>query len=194
MRRLVPALLLLALACGQPTEAVYAPCEAGLTLGFENPSLPSPQREEERQQLRVSETRADARGLLVRRTYSSLKVPALEVAVLHRDGGVALLSEGRPDGIPILPQGFPDRVQHWRLGEVQYRIIGRVEARLPGLELPEGSRQGVWVEAEAPNGVRSRRLYLPGIGEAEAHVLRDGQWVCVNRLISRGFTDAPMAH
>jgi len=42
-------------------------------------------------------------------------------------------------------------------------------------------------------GPRQRSFFLPGIGEAETREWLDGRWVVTNRLVSRGFTDAPAA-
>lgn len=191
MKRLAPALLLLALACARTEPAVYGPHEAGLTLIYENPSLPEAQRAEQRQQLRVEASKEVDRGVMVRRSYSSLANPPMDLVVFHRGGGTALL---RPDGsaqLQLLPEGFPDRVSDWEVQGTRYRVLGRAEARLP-FPLPADQRLGVWVEAIPAKGPRTRVLYLPGMGEVESLVREGAAWTCVNRLVSRGFIDAPL--
>ena len=72
------------------------------------------------------------------------------------------------------------------------RVIGRAALQNPDLKLPDDyDRIGLWVEMETRDGSKRRIFFLPGIGEAESQVLKGGQWVAVNRLVSRGFTDAP---
>jgi hypothetical protein len=73
-------------------------------------------------------------------------------------------------------------------------VIGRGYWNGP-LELPDTDRMGVWVEARRPGGARLRGFFLPKLGEVE--VLEErvennvSRWVSVNRLVSRGFTEAP---
>jgi hypothetical protein len=50
---------------------------------------------------------------------------------------------------------------------------------------------GVWVEASRKEGAKRRTLYLQGLGEVETLEWRGGEWVAVNRLVGRGFTDLP---
>lgn len=191
MKRLAPAFLLLALACARTEPGVFGPNEAGLILIYENPSLPEAQRTEQRQQLRVEASKAAEEGLMVRRSYSSLSSPPMDLVTFHRDGGTALV---RPDGsarLQVLPEGFPDRVRSWEVQGTRYRVLGRAEARLP-LTLPAEQRLGVWVEAAPAKGPRTRVLYLPGLGEVESLVQEGAGWICVNRLVSRGFADAPI--
>lgn len=191
MKRLAPLSLLAALACSPAGPAVYGPHEAGLTLTYENPSLPETQRAGQRQQLRVEASKEVDGGVMVRRSYSSLSSPPMDLVVFHRGGGIALL---RPDGraqLQVLPEGFPERVRAWEFQGTRYRVLGRAEARLP-FALPLDQRLGVWVEATPSKGPRSRVLYLPGLGEVESLVQEGTGWACVNRLVSRGFTDAPI--
>lgn len=170
---------------------MYGPHEAGLTLIYENPSLPEAQRAEQRQQLRVEASKEVDGGVMVRRSYSSLSSPPMDLVVFHRSGGTALV---RPDGgarLQVLPEGFPERVRAWELQGTRYRVLGRSEARL-SLALPPEQRLGVWVESVPAKGPRTRVLYLPGLGEVESLVQEGNGWICVNRLVSRGFTDAPI--
>lgn len=170
---------------------MYGPHEAGLTLIYENPSLPEAQRAEQRQQLRVEASKEVDGGVMVRRSYSSLSSPPMDLVVFHRSGGTALV---RPDGgaqLQVLPEGFPERVRAWELQGARYRVLGRSEARL-SLALPPEQRLGVWVESVPAKGPRTRVLYLPGLGEVESLVQEGNGWICVNRLVSRGFTDAPI--
>lgn len=191
MKRLVPVLLPLALACAPTESNVYGPHRAGLTLIYQNPSLPEAQRAEQRQQLRVEASKEVDGGVMVRRSYSSLSSPPLDLVVFHRGGGTALV---RPDGgarLQVLPEGFPDRVQTWEVQGTRYRVLGRAEARL-AMTLPSGQRLGVWVESIPAKGPRTRVFYLPGLGEAESLVQEGNGWICVNRLVSMGHTDAPI--
>lgn len=184
-------LLLLALACAPTEPAVYGPHEVGLTLIYENPSLPEAHRPEQRQQLRVEASKEVDGGVMVRRSYSSLSSPPMDLVVFHRDGGMALV---RPDGgarLQVLPEGFPDRVRTWELQGTRHRVLGHAEARLPMVLAPE-QRLGVWVESIPAKGPRTRVLYLPGLGEVESLVQEGRGWICVNRLVSKGHTDAPL--
>ena len=77
----------------------------------------------------------------------------------------------------------------------KFRVLGRAVADLHGLKLPDtADRVGVWVESESPQGPRLRTYFLPDIGEVETLVWRQGAWLSANRLVSRGFTDAPVSH
>ena len=190
------ALLLLVLVPGcdrvlaPPVPAVYAAWEEGLTLGFEAPGS------RQRLSVRVQEARPSAAGLAVTETFSTTG-GVWEARLLQKNGGVLL----DPDGgrIPLLPEGFPDRVTRWSSGHSYSWVVGRALADLPGVTFGDPSAQiGVWVETFRPEGGgrRSRTLFLPDIGEAET---RDwdpgaGRWVTTNRLVTRGFTDAPPAH
>ena len=120
---------------------------------------------------------------------------AVDVTFLQEDGGVSLGAD--PGSMTrILPKGFPDRVSQWEDRGVLHQVLGRACVTLPGVSFgsPEPV-EGVWVETVPVHalGPRTRTLYLPGVGEAETLVWKDGQWQAVFRLVSRGFTDLPLA-
>jgi hypothetical protein len=193
------ALAALALATGcdrlvAPRQRpIYAAWEEGLTLGYEDPSLDPALRFQNRQQVRVKEAKPVAGGWEVTRTYSSYTNQA-DLRFLLRDGGVLLRVAGG-EGIPVLPEGFPDRVCRWQSRGAYSFVVGRAMVDLPGVRLPdERSAVGVWVETVPVDrpGQRIRTLFLPDVGEAEALVWRGGRWVANNVLVSRGFTDLPM--
>jgi hypothetical protein len=189
-------LLILGTACrwgGTPArERIFAPREAGLTLQYENPELADGKRLDERLQVRVAETRPVEGGLAVQVAYASLHGALSTQYFLPAGGGLYLCPDGRMPGILVFPAGFPDAVTRWEVRGMKYRVLGRAVADLHGLRLPETSdRVGVWVETESPAGQRQRTFFLPDIGEVETLSWRDGAWVSVNRLVSRGFTDAP---
>ena len=193
IRRLLPAAALLLLAACQPRAPLpvrYGPWEEGLTLAYEDPSTPQPQRTRQRLQVRVGRAAfpTDGDGT-VRLDYASVQ-GTLSLVLHHHAGGIALLG---PDGRPaaqLLPEGFP-ATQAWEDHGTAFRVIGRGAwdgARdLPGT-VPS---VGVWVEARPAQGPLRRTLYLPDLGEVESLELRGGTWVPVNRLVARGFTDLP---
>ena len=176
-----------------PRPAVYAAWEEGLTLGYENPSLASAQRAQERFQVRVKATRPSPEGRSVVQTMTTL-TGASDLTFFQEHGGVSLAagSEGR---VRVLPAGFPDRTSRWEDRGVYHWVVGRACVQLPGVRFAEpGPVEGVWVESapmHAP-GPRWRALYLPDVGQAETLLWNNGQWQCVFRLVSRGFTDSPM--
>jgi len=187
--------LLLGTACrwveAPPRERVFAAHEAGLTLQYENPQSPSESRFGERIQVRVVSSKEGEAGRVVRVTYTSLR-GELSAIYIQKDGGISLSQDGANPGVQIYPAGFPDRVTTWELRGTRFQVLGRAVVDIPGLKLPDTSdRIGVWVESESPQGQRQRTFLLPDIGEVESLVWREGAWVCVNRLVSRGFTDAP---
>lgn len=192
--------LLLTLAAGcdrmvtpQPAP-VYAGWEEGLTLGYEDPTLEPAKRLEQRQQVRVQESRPGPNGLLVTKAFTSL-TGQVQAQMLVKDGGTRILA-GPPGGIELLPEGFPDRVDRWEARGVYHWVVGRAAAQLPGVRLPgPEAAVGVWVESlplDRP-GPRTRTLYLPGVGEAETRTWAQGRWVTTNILVTRGFTDLPAA-
>jgi len=199
LRAAVLGALVLGTGCDarlMPRKAeLFAPWEEGLTLGYENPSLPAAQRLQERFQVRVKEARPSAAGRVVVLTTTTL-TGAIDITFLQTDGGVLLGSD--PDGrTRVLPKGFPDRTSQWEDRGVFHQVVGRACVTLPGVRFGEpGPAEGVWVEASPLHaaGPRTRTLYLPGIGEAETLVWKDGQWQAVFRLASRGFTDLPVIH
>ncbi len=191
--------LLLGTACrwaGMPTqEKVFAPHEAGLTLIYENPQHSLEARQNERIQVRVAASKEiEGGGRAVRITYTSLR-GELSALYFQKDGAVLLSQDGKTPGPMVFPAGFPDRVPQWEVGGTQFRVLGRAVVDLHGLRLPDtADRVGVWVESQSPQGQRLRTFLLPDIGEAETLLWREGAWVCANRLVSRGFTDAPVSH
>ena len=202
MKRLAPfllaAVLLVSVACdrtlSQARKTVYVPWEEGLTLIYEDATLPSAARFQERLQGRVSASKETPEGRRVTLTYSTLKSNnAFEF--LNKDGGWVRM-EGATPLFRMLPEGFPDRVDRWedQARGTTFQIIGRAALQNPYLKLPEDyDRIGIWVEMASKNGLKRRIFFLPNIGEAESQVLQDGRWVVVNQLVSRGFTDLPTA-
>ena len=193
MKRLAGAALLLLTALGRdrmvvpaPSQ-VYAPWEDGLTLGYENPSLAPEQRLQERLQVRVKRTAFTGTGRLVVETFTTLS-GAMEATFSHSRGGVTLGADPAR-GVRILPEGFPDQVSRWEDRGTFHWVVGRAQVTLPGLKLPE--RTGVWVETlpVGKEGLRQRTLLVPDVGEVETLIWREGAWVPVARLVSRGFTD-----
>lgn len=190
--RFAPLALLALLACQPRAEApIYSPWEEGLTLTFENPSQPQPQRAEERVQVRVahSSLSPDAPHLVQLDLTSARGRRSL--LLRHQDGGIAVLAEdGRVLATPFPPH-FPD-IAPWMDHGTEVLVIGRARWEGAAILPPTADAIGVWVEARPPQGPRRRTLYLPGLGEVEAHEERDGAWVAVNRLVARGFTDLPL--
>ena len=191
------ALLALALSGGcdrvlmPPANPVYAAWEEGLTLGFEDPTLAPGLRAEKRQQVRVKESRSAGPVMTVTKTFTSLTGES-ETVVIQKDGGVTLQTD-RTGGIPLLPEGFPDRVGRWEARGSFNWVVGRAAADLPGAHLAgTAGAVGIWVESVAlGSGARTRTLYLPDIGEAETLTWIQGRWVVTNLLVTRGFTDMP---
>ena len=189
-RALAALLLLLACACG-PRAATgrFHPREEGLTLLYEDPRLPEPRRHEERLQARVMATKEEGGSLLIRVSYQTLS-NRLEVLQGARRGGLAL-PDGRGGGLVLLPEGFP-AVPAWEVRGTRHAVIGWGTREFPvGLLPRDHPRVGVWVESTAPSGQRRRAFLLPDLGEVEAFQFEGGAWGCVNRLVSRGFTDLP---
>lgn len=188
-----PALLLLSLAC-QPRLAspVYGPWEEGLTLAFEDPSQPQPQRSEDRLQVRVARSSmAPGPPRLVQLDLTSLR-SQMSLVVRYENGGTALLSETGQVVAQTLPSGFP-ATPAWVDRGVQFHVLGRATWEGAALLPPTSDPVGVWVEARPPQGPRRRTLYLPNLGEVESQEERGGGWITVNRLVARGFVDLPPA-
>ena len=188
---LMPAFLLLSLAC-QPRAAapVYGPWEEGLTLVFEDPSQPQPQRSADRLQVRVARaTMQPGAPTLVQLDLANTR-GQMSLLLRHQDGGITLVGEDGHVLARSLPSGFP-AVPGWTDRGTEFRVVGRAAwdgtAILPATSDPVG----VWVEARPVQGLRRRTLYLPNLGEVESREERDGTWVIVNRLVARGFTDLP---
>lgn len=190
-RLMVPAGLLLALAC-QPRIAppVYGPWEEGLTLAFEDPTQPQPQRTQDRLQVRVARSAMAPGGpRTVQLDLTSLR-GQMNLSVRHQDGGIALLGEGGQVMAQPLPAGFPATTA-WEDRGTRFRVVGRATWEGAALLPATSDPVGVWVEAQPTRGPRRRTLYLPNLGEVEAQEERDGAWVTVNRLVARGFVDPP---
>ena len=196
---LLSAALLSSLACErtlpQARRTVYVPWETGLTLAYEDPTLPPAERAQARLQVRVAASREIPGGRRVTLAYTTLKGQhAFDFQ--SKDGGWALM-EGDNLIFRMLPEGFPGQADHWedRARGMTFQVVGR--ARLPEseLELPSDyDRVGIWVELVPRSGPRRRIFLLPGIGEAKSQVrLEDGRWRTNNQLVSRGFTDLPAA-
>lgn len=192
LKRLAPAALLMLLAC-QPrvAEPIYGAWEEGLTLTFEDPSLPQPQRSAERTQVRVAKASLTPGKpilalLTVTNTHGQLSLP-----FRYEKSGVALLNEQGQVSAEPLPVDFANRPS-WMDQGVEYQALGRAAWDGAAL-LPETSDPiGLWIESRSPQGGRRRTLLLPNVGEVETRVYRDGTWVTVNRLVARGFTDLPV--
>ena len=189
---LVPAVLLAGLACqSQPAAPmVYGPWEEGLTLAYENPSQPQPQRSQDRLQIRVARsTMGPGAPGLVQLDLTTIQGQR-SVLVRHRDGGIDLVEDsGRVLAQP-LPAHFPD-IAPWVDQDTECRVIGRATWEGASLLPATSDPVGVWVETRSPKGLRRRVLLLPNLGEVESREERDGSWVAVNRLVARGFTDLP---
>jgi len=190
---LVPATLLACLACQpQPsTPVVFGPWEEGLTLAYEDPSQPQPQRSENRLQVRVaSSAMAPGPPDLVQLDFTSLR-GRMSVLAKHHDGGIDLIDQGGRVLAQALPARFPDITQ-WVDHDTEYRVIGRATWEGASILPATSDPVGVWVETRSPQGVRRRSLYLPDLGEVESREERDGTWVVVNLLVARRFTDLPV--
>ncbi len=188
---LAPAALLLALACQpQPSAPVYGPWEEGLTLAFEDPSLPGPQRPSDRLQVRVAHSAmAPGAPKMVQLDLASSQ-GQMSLLVRHQEGGIALVGADGRVLAQSLPPGFP-ATAIWTDRGTEFRVIGRA-AWLGASILPATSDPiGIWVEARPAQGHRRRTLYLANLGEVESMEERAGGWVTVNRLVARGFTDLP---
>lgn len=201
MKRHLPPLLvgalLLSAGCDRALHhargTVYVPWEEGLTLVYEDPTLPPKERFDARLQRRVSSSKVGPEGRRVTITYSSLKSNQT-FDFLTRNGSWVIL-EGNTPLMQMLPEGFPESTSRWedRTTRATFTVLGRGALQDPELQLPDDfDRTGVWVEMDFPSGAKNRIFFLPGIGEAEGFVLKDGQWIQVNRLVSRGFTDPPV--
>ncbi|WP_291270982.1 hypothetical protein [Geothrix sp.] len=188
---LVPTALVFSLAC-QPRAAapVYAPWEEGLTLAFEDPSLPQPQRSQDRLQVRVARSSVSPGApRLVQLDLTSLR-GQLSFVARHQDGGITLLGEDGRALAQTLPPGFPQTAA-WEDRGTQFRVIGRAAWDGAAILPATAATVGVWVEARPLQGPRHRTLYLPNLGEVESQEERAGTWVTVNRLVARGFVDLP---
>jgi len=185
------ATLLLALAC-QPRAAapVYGPWEEGLTLAFEDPSQPQPQRSADRLQVRVARSGlAPGAPRLVQLDLTNTR-GRMSLLQRHQDGGIELLAEDGRVLAQALPIGFPATTA-WTDQGTEFRVVGRAAWLHATLLPPTADPIGIWVEARPLMGPRRRALYLPNLGVVETQLERDGAWVAVSRLVARGFTDLP---
>jgi len=183
-------LLLSVLGCDRAKAPAYGPTEAGLVLGYENPSLPENQRINERVQLRVDSTAQVEGGLDVRMTLSTLRGQVPQ-RLFFRRGGLAVW-DGKAILQTVLPEGFP-QVQRWEGKDTFSRVLGRSTAEASIPLSPGSDRTGYWVETQdkVNPGVRARTCFVPEVGVVETRVWQDGQWVTIQRLSSRMFADAP---
>ena len=183
------------LACERtdPNE-IFAPAEAGLTLAYENPSLPQPGRDQERLQVRIAKVEQEDKKLLVTKTFTTLE-GQMVVLFAYENGGVSLMRDPQTAALVVLPPHFPN-VQTWEERGRRYRVQGRAAMPETGLRLPDTmNRVGVWVASETLDGKgpRRRSFYLPRLGEIETQEFQEGKWVTVNRLFSYGFEDLPIS-
>jgi hypothetical protein len=187
---LVPLLVMLACESKPLQPVAYGPWEEGLTLAYEDPSLPAAEQRNHRLQVRVAKSRlAPGEPGLVQLDFASGN-GQFALQVRHRKGGVALVADdGRTLAQP-LPEGFPN-IGPWEDRGTSYRVLGRGTWEGASLLPPGASAVGVWVEATPSSGPRRRTLYLPNLGEVESREERQGAWITVNRLVARGFTDLP---
>jgi len=188
---LAPAVLLLLLAC-QPRVAAFrfGPWEEGLTLSYEDPTLPQPQRSTERLQLRVARTTFQATGALLVQVDAASTRGQLALLFRHQQGGVTLVDAAGKPLLQSLPSGFP-AVDRWTDHDVQYRLLGRATWDGASLLPATADPVGYWVESRTPQGLLRRTLYLPNLGEVESREERQGAWVATNRLVAHGFSDIP---
>jgi hypothetical protein len=194
VKRLAAAIaILLATGCDhmvtQDRQPVYAAWEEGLTLVYANPSDPASQR----LQVRVKTCADGPAGRTVVRTYTTLS-GSTEATFHLQDGLEALKLDGGRE-LPVIPAGFPDRVSRWEERGTVTFVVGRARVSLPGVKLPDPDATGIWIESipSSPLGVRRRTLMVPDLGEAETLYWIDGSWKSVNRLVSLGYTDPPVA-
>ena len=191
LRHLAPAALLLGLAC-QPPQApkVYCPWEEGLTLVFEDPSQPQPQRSTQRLQVRVAKA-AIAPGPpgLIQVDLASLQSQQ-PITLKQQDGGVSLVTDQGQVLSVVLPPGFPATTA-WSDRGTAFLVIGRANWDGASLLPATADPVGIWVEARPAQGPRRRTLFLPNLGEVESREERAGTWVTVNRLVAYGFTSLP---
>ena len=191
LKWLAPAALLLIMACQPRTAApIYGPWEEGLTLTFEDPSKPQPQRSAERMQVRVAHSTLNPGApALIQLSLASTRGQMI-LNFRYQEGGIALVDDKGQILAQPLPVGVSNFTQ-WVDRGVQYRVIGRAAwegaAILPATSDPVG----LWVESRPPQGLPRRTLFLPNLGEVESREERNGTWVVINRLVARGFTDIP---
>lgn len=187
------AMLVLSLACERTDpNQLFAPAETGLTLAYENPSLPEPRRTQERIQVRIAKIELDGNKWLVTKTFTTFG-GQMEVLFAYENGGVSLMRDSNTTALAVLPAHFPN-VKAWEDRGRRYRVEGRAAMPETGLKLPDTTRRiGVWVASESVDGKgpKRRSFFLPRLGEIETQEFQEGAWVAVNRLFSYGFSDLP---
>lgn len=191
----IPVLLLAAiLACERTNpDELFASAETGLTLAFENPSLPQPRRSQERLQVRIAKVEQENQKLLVTKTFTTFE-GQMDVLFAYENGGVSLMRDAKNAALVVLPPHFPN-VRAWEERGRRYHVEGRAAMPETGLRLPETmNRVGVWVGSESVDGKgpSRRSFFLPKLGEVETQEFQAGRWVVVNRLFSYGFADLPL--
>lgn len=188
------ALLASSLACERTTpNEIFAPFEAGLTLAYENPSLPDLRRTQERLQVRIAKVEKVENKFLVTKTFTTFE-GQLEALFAYENGGVSLMRDPKTPVMVVLPPHFPD-VKAWEDRSRRYHVEGRAAMPETGLRLPDTThRMGVWVASETLDGKgpKRRSFFMPRLGEVETHEFQGGTWVTVNRLFSYGFSDLPI--
>ena len=188
--RLRGAALLRVLACQPRQAAVYAPWEEGLTLAYENPTLPQPARSAGRLQVRVARSPVAPGGPAAIQLDLTSTQGRTSVNLLCRAGGVSLVAPDGQSQTRLLPEGFPAG-DTWTERGITFRVVGRGAWQGARLLPPGTDPVGVWVEATPAHGPRHRTLYLPDLGEVESLEERAAGWTTVNLLVARGFTDLP---
>ncbi len=195
MRRLAFITVLLAsgLACERTdSNELFAPAETGLTLAYENPSLPQPRRSQERLQVRIAKVEQEGKKVMVTKTFTTFE-GQMDVLFSYENGGVSLMRDPKTTASIVLPPRFPN-VLAWEERGRRYRVEGRAAMPETGLRLPDTmNRVGVWVLSETfdAKGPRRRSFFLPRLGEIETQEFQEGRWLTVNRLFSYGFEDLP---
>jgi hypothetical protein len=177
-------------------QIIYAATRKGLTMLFENPSLDAETRAQSRYQLVVRDAVQTPQGLEVTASIASLQSTGTAVYLCLKDGGIYMYAADRERATVMLPPGFPFETKAWQTAGVNYRVMGRANADIPSVKLPNPI--GIWVESvpaqshpQAQGDGIKRVLMLPGIGEAETRVFRNGSWVAINRLVGLGYAEGP---
>ena len=172
---------------------MFAPTEAGLTVAYEDPSLPEDLRSRQRLQVRVASVQDLDKKQLVTKTFTTQQ-GEMDVLFAYVDGGVAIMKDPTTPALVVLPPGFPN-VRPWEERGRRFRVAGRAAMPDTGPRLPDTmDRLGVWVNSESVDGrgPKRRTFYLPRLGEVETQELKDEKWISINRMVSYGFVDAPM--
>ncbi|HJW08054.1 MAG TPA: hypothetical protein VJ483_00370 [Holophagaceae bacterium] len=167
--------------------------DAGLTLVFIDPELSPAEQAEQRLQVRVDHVNLleDGSTIVHKELTRGLERP-FSTAVRVARGGVSLVNDQGKLESQLLPEGFPDSVSSWDIHGTHFFVVGRAAWNGPAILPRDSDPVGIWVEARPAHGLRSRSLYLKGLGEVETLEERPGgAWVCVNLLQQRGYLDVP---